>query len=98
MESIFCEYLFDFLISHGVTNFVDIDGLIYAPLTDVFMAALEFGLKFHNFVSSIVDVAIFGFVVMGASVYVMLFARKRVKNKENSYAADDPPCPSGEPV
>lgn len=31
MESIFYKYM----ISHGITNIVDIDGLLYAPLNDL---------------------------------------------------------------
>ena len=31
--------IYNFLISHGLTNLIDIDGLVYAPVLD-FLAAL----------------------------------------------------------
>lgn len=36
--------LYDFLISHGVTNLIDVDGLVYAPVEDLLSAFIRFGL------------------------------------------------------
>ena len=35
--------IYDFLISRGLTNLIDIDGLIYAPVTDLLRLYVKYG-------------------------------------------------------
>lgn len=35
--------LYDFLISHGVTNLIDVDGLVYAPVEDILPLLIKYG-------------------------------------------------------
>lgn len=35
--------LYDFLISHGVTNLIDVDGLVYAPVEDILTLLIKYG-------------------------------------------------------
>lgn len=34
--------IFDFLIRHGVTNLIDVDGLIYAPVVDLLLFFIRY--------------------------------------------------------
>lgn len=38
-----CQPVYNFLISRGITNLVEIDGLVYAPVQDLLLAFVEFG-------------------------------------------------------
>ena len=38
------QFILDFLIRHGVTNLIDVDGLVYAPVEDLLWAFVRFGL------------------------------------------------------
>ena len=35
--------IYNFLISHGITNLIDVDGLVYAPVEDLLLAFIRFG-------------------------------------------------------
>lgn len=37
------HFLYNFLISHGLTNLIDIDGLIYAPVLDLLLFFIRCG-------------------------------------------------------
>lgn len=52
--------IYNFLISQGVTNLVDIDGLVYAPVDDLLLAFIRFGFL----------VALLGLVLVAAACYL----------------------------
>ena len=37
------QLIYDFLISHGVTNLIDVDGLVYAPVEDILPLLIKYG-------------------------------------------------------
>lgn len=35
--------IYDFLISRGLTNLIDVDGLVYAPVVDILPLLIKYG-------------------------------------------------------
>lgn len=68
MESIFYKYL----ISHGITNIIDVDGLLYAPLRDLMRFCYRFGV-----VSLIAAILVIVFWHLSGKLFDHFFAKEK---------------------
>lgn len=81
MESVFYKYL----ISHGINNLIEVDGLVYAAMPDILRLWASFAIG-----GLIIGLAAGAALILA---YIIYFIHRKKK-----HAADDPPRPSGESV
>lgn len=71
-----------FLVDHGVTNLIEVDGLLYAPVSDLWNFFVNFWFVRLTVLALILFLVFVCVSIVEIVVYFVIWLRKRKKNSD----------------